>query len=90
MRRGTARHHISFARHVAAVPPDTPIPPSSVPGGSWSSPRVFPQPGPRSQAPGSRPTGPQGLAFPPKAEAGGACAAERATNTNTRGLGDYL
>lgn len=67
MQQGTARHRIGLAQHVAAILPNTPIPPSPTPGELWSSPRVFPQPWPGSGEQRHRPRGP---AFPPKAEAG--------------------
>lgn len=66
----TARRCISVPRHGAAIPPNTPIPPSSAPGELWFSPRVFPQPGPSSQARGSSYCRPWGSAFPLTAEAG--------------------
>lgn len=63
MQQGTAGHCPARGSHSSQHP----LPPSPGPGEPWSSPRVFPQSRPSLQAPGSSP---QGLAFPPKAEAG--------------------
>lgn len=80
MQQGTARHRIGLARHVAAVLPNTPTPPSPAPGEPWSSPRVFPQPGPSLAGLGTQP-------FLHKRKRG-SMRSERATNTNTQGWGN--
>lgn len=89
MQQGTARHHIGLGRHVAAVPPNAPIPPFLAPGESWSSPRVFPQPQPSLQAPGSSPAGPGARPFLRKRKRG-SMRSRKGHEYQYSGLGDYL
>lgn len=89
MQQETARYRNSCAWHVASVPPNTPISPSPAPGEPQSSPRVFPQPEPSSQAPGSSPTSPGARLFLRKRKRG-SMRSRKGHEYQHSGLGDYL
>lgn len=89
MQQGTARYRNSLAWHVASILPNTPISPSPAPGEPQSSPRVFPQPEPSSQALGSSPTGPRAWPFLRKRKRG-SMRRRKGHEYQHSGLGVYL
>lgn len=89
MQQGSARYRVRLAQHAAAIPPNTPIPPSPAPGEPRSSPRVFPRPRPSSQAVGSSPAVPGTQPFLRKRKRG-RMRRQKGQEYQHSGLGDYL